>query len=167
LRMMRIVERQLQRASTANHAAMTPPIAIAPVAARIVVSLHKAYRDKDITVANRLDADLRFRCDEADLMEILGNLLDNAFKWCRTRIEIHGYKDEQRLVLSVHDDGPGIDTGQIEHILQRGGRADESTPGQGLGLSVVAEIVEAYEGRLQIAASGLGGAAIIIEFYGE
>lgn len=166
LRMMRIVERQLQRAGAANHAATTPPITIVPIAARIIASLHKVYRNKDITVVNKLDAGLRFRCDEADLIEILGNLLDNAFKWCRTRIEIHGYKDNHCWVLSIHDDGPGIDAGQIKHILQRGGRADESTPGQGLGLSVVAEIVEAYEGKLHVATSGLGGAAIIIEFYG-
>lgn len=164
-RMMGIVERQLQRAGTASTAATAPPIAVQPVVARITASLCKVYCNKNVSVSNRIDPNLRFRCDEADLIEILGNLLDNAFKWCRTRIEIQGYKEGQRLIISLHDDGPGISAKHIELILRRGGRADESTPGHGIGLSVAADIVEAYQGRLQIRTSFLGGAAVIMEFW--
>lgn len=163
-RMMRIVERQLQRAGTANHSATAPAIAVPPVADRLTASLCKVYRDKQISVHNRMDAAVRFRCDEADLIEMLGNLLDNAFKWCHSRVEIQGYKDHQHLLIGIHDDGPGIHPQLIAHILQRGGRADESIPGHGLGLSVVAEIVTAYQGTLRVEASGLGGAAVIMEF---
>jgi two-component system sensor histidine kinase PhoQ len=165
-RMMRIVERQLQRAGAANAAATAPPIAVYLVADRITASLYKVYRNKNVCVTNRIDPDLHFRCDEADLIEMLGNLLDNAFKWCHSRTEIQGSKDGHRLTISIHDDGPGIGAKYQEHILQRGGRADESTPGHGIGLSVVADIVEAYQGRLHIESSIFGGAAVIIEFWG-
>ena len=165
-RMMRIVERQLQRAGTASAAATALPIPVHMVADRVTASLCKVYRDKNVSVVNRIDPDLRFRCDEADFIEILGNLLDNAFKWCHTRIEILGCKEDHCLTISMHDDGPGISAKHIEHILQRGGRADESIPGHGIGLSVVADIVEAYQGRLRIETSLLGGAAVIIEFMG-
>lgn len=164
-RMMRIVERQLQRAGAANSSATAPPVAVYPVADRIVASLGKVYRNKNVIVLNRIEPDLYFRCDESDLIEILGNLLDNAFKWCHARIEIHGCKEGHRLTIGIHDDGPGISAAHIEHILQRGGRADESTPGHGIGLSVAADIVEAYQGGLHIASSLLGGAAVIIEFW--
>jgi len=165
-RMMRIVERQLQRAGAANAAATASPIAVYLVANRITASLSKVYRNKNVSVSNRINPELQFRCDEADLIEILGNLLDNAFKWCHTRVEILGSKEGHRLTISIHDDGPGISAEHIEHILQRGGRADESTPGHGIGLSVVADIVEAYQGRLHIESSIFGGAAVIIEFWG-
>lgn len=165
-RMMRIVERQLQRAGAASHSSTTPPVIIHPVADRITASLSKVYRNKNVKVNNRIDADLRFRCDEADLIEILGNLLDNAYKWCDAHIEIQGYKHQQQLIICIHDDGHGINSQHINHILKRGGRADESIPGHGLGLSVVAEIVEAYQGNLRVERSFLGGAAIVMEFWG-
>ncbi len=164
-RMMHIVERQLQRAGAANSAATAPPILVQRVVDRITASLCKVYRNKNISLGNHIAADLRFRCDEADLIEILGNLLDNAFKWCNRRVEISGHQAGHRLTISIHDDGPGISAKDIEHILLRGGRADESTPGHGIGLSVAADIVEAYQGQLRIEASELGGAAIIIEFW--
>lgn len=163
-RMTHIVERQLQRASTATAAATAPAVALYPVTERIAGSLSKVYRDKNVIVVNHIDPKLRFRCDEADLMEVLGNLIDNAFKWCRGRIEISGYRDGENLLIGIHDNGPGIGAEHIGRILQRGGRADESTPGHGLGLSLAADIAEAYQGQLRIASSLLGGAAVIIEF---
>jgi two-component system sensor histidine kinase PhoQ len=166
-RMLCIVERQLQRAGAASHSASLPPAAVHDLADRIMVSLCKVYREKNIIVSNNISPALRCRCDEADLIEILGNLLDNACKWCHSRVEIQGYKDHQHLILSIHDDGPGIDPQHIAHILQRGGRMDESTPGHGLGLSVVTEIVQAYQGTLRIEASFLGGAAVVIVFWAD
>ncbi len=166
LRMMRIVERQLQRANAANDVSTLPPVAVNAIVERIIASLTKVYRNKDIQITNRIGPTLSFRCDESDLIEIMGNLLDNAFKWCNNRIEVCGNKEGQHLILSVEDDGPGIDPEHIQLILQRGGRIDESIPGHGLGLSVVADIVEAYQGRLSIENSVLGGAAVTIEFNG-
>ena len=162
-RMMHIVERQLQRAGAANSVAALPPLAVFPVAERIITTLSKVYSNKNVSVFNLIEPELTIRCDEADLIEIIGNLLDNAFKWCYTKIEIQGYQSGQKLSLSIQDDGPGIDIEQIEHILQRGGRADEATPGHGIGLTVVADIVEAYQGLLRIEQSALGGIAVVID----
>ena len=164
LRMMRIVERQLQRAGAANDTSTLPPVGVFSIAERICASLSKVYRNKNVNVSNHIPADLQLRCDEADLIEIIGNLLDNAFKWCESRVEIQGHKDGQRLTLSVLDDGPGISPDNRQHILQRGGRIDETAPGYGIGLSVVVEIVEAYQGRLTIEESPMGGAAVKVEF---
>lgn len=164
LRMMHIVERQLQRAGSANDNTALPTLSLFKVTERIINSLAKVYKDKNVTVINQLDPDLTVRCDEADFIELTGNLLDNAFKWCVSRIEIKSSKEGNRTALSIHDDGPGISPGHIQHILQRGGRIDETAPGHGIGLSVASDIVEAYQGRLNIARSALGGAALIIEF---
>lgn len=165
-RMMRIVERQLQRAGAANDTSSLPPVRIYPVTERIIASLSKVYRNKQVHAVNNVSADLQLRCDEADLIEIIGNLLDNAFKWCAGRIEIDGRKDGLGLMLTVSDDGPGISPENIQYILQRGGRMDESAPGHGIGLSVVADIVDAYQGRLSVEQSAWGGAAIVVVFHG-
>lgn len=163
-RMLRIVERQLQRAATSADTALTSTIPIQPLVERLAASLGKVYRGKNIALSNQVDPALHFRGDEADLMEILGNLLDNAFKWSGGRVHIEGRRGEQHWMVAVHDDGPGIAADDIERILQRGVRADESAPGHGLGLAVVADIVEAYQGRIRIGASFLGGAAVVVEF---
>jgi two-component system, OmpR family, sensor histidine kinase PhoQ len=165
LRMMLIVERQLQRAGAANDTSSLPQVRLFTVTERVIASLSKVYRSKNVNVSNHIIPDLQCRFNEADLIEIIGNLLDNAFKWCDKKIEIQGYKDGQQLILRVLDDGPGVSSEHTQHILQRGGRVDESTPGYGIGLSVVTEIVEAYEGRLSIEKSPLGGAALVVEFY--
>ncbi|MBK8816434.1 MAG: GHKL domain-containing protein [Methylococcaceae bacterium] len=165
LRMIRIVERQLQRAGAANDTSTLPPVGVLSIAERICASLSKVYRNKNVNVSNHIPADLQLRCDEADLIEVIGNLLDNAFKWCDQRVEIQGHKDGHRLTVSVLDDGPGISPDNRQHILQRGGRIDETAPGHGIGLSVVVEIVEAYQGRLTIEESPMGGAAVMVEFY--
>jgi len=163
-RMMHIVERQLQRAGAAGNAAAAPPLAVKPIVDRLIASLNKVHRHKDIAVANRLDPSLSLRCDEADLIEILGNLLDNAYKWCGSQVAIHSQTAGHKLTLSIHDDGLGISQDHINHILQRGGRMDENTPGHGIGLSVAADIIEAYQGQLTISTSFLGGAAVAVEF---
>jgi two-component system sensor histidine kinase PhoQ len=97
-------------------------------------------------------------------MEVLGNLLDNAFKWCRNRVIVGAHTDAVSLTLSIQDDGPGIHPSGAEKILQRGVRIDESTPGHGIGLAVTADIVEAYQGSIRIESSVLGGASVILEF---
>lgn len=163
-RMRLIVERQLQRASAANNLENLPSVAITPIVERLTASLTKIYRSKPIIVTVNLQSSLNLRCNEADVIEIFGNLLDNAFKWGRAKVEIHGERVGQQLIISIHDDGIGIEPYVIDRILQRGIRADETTPGNGIGLSVVNEIVEAYQGELKIGTSVFGGAAITISF---
>lgn len=95
-------------------------------------------------------------------MEILGNLLENAFKYSRSRIRVSGSRGEN-LQIVVEDDGPGIAPDVREAVLNRGTRADEVESGQGIGLAVVAELVDLYKGRLRIGDSVLGGASLSLE----
>ncbi len=163
-RMLGIVERQLQRAGACASDTL-PRVAIAQTADRVVSSLSKVYQWKNIAIHQAIDPNLHVRCDEADLIELLGNLLDNAYKWGRGHIRIQSQKQGPKIILSIQDDGPGIPPEQRAYILLRGGRADESMPGHGIGLSIVAEIVDAYQGRLSIGSSDLGGAEVVLEFW--
>lgn len=163
-RMLGIVERQLQRATAVKRVIHTSPINVFQVLERLISSLSKVYRDKNLNIINQVSPNLYARFDEADLMEMLGNLLDNACKWSQATIEIQGYRTAQRLLIVIEDDGPGIADSDVLKIMQRGGRVDELTAGHGFGLSIAAEIVAAYQGQCRIESSHLGGAAIYLEF---
>ena len=161
-RMNAIVEYQLQRAATAGSSSLGKSVNIKLILKRMLESLQKVYRDKPIKLNISVDDDLVFKGDEGDLMELLGNLLDNAFKWSSARIDIVAQQQGKKLSLRVMDDGPGIKPEQVENILQRGVRADQATAGHGIGLSIVCNIVDAYQGTLNIEKSQLGGAEIKI-----
>ena len=161
--MDRIVEYQLQRAATAGRsaglAAHTP---VEAVVAKIVASLDKVYRGKQVATVVEVDSNTDFRGDEGDLTELLGNLTDNAYKWCAKAVRIGAQVHDGRLTIRVEDDGPGIDTAEARLILERGVRADQAVPGHGIGLAIVHDIVNAYEGEIVIGKSLLGGAAVSI-----
>lgn len=163
-RMALIVERQLQRAAMMGNATAVASVAVRPVVERVQASLDKVYWDKGVAADNRVDAGLQFRGDEADLFEVLGNLMDNAYKWCGGRVRVEGRRGADGLTLTVHDDGPGIAADHADYITQRGARADEAIPGHGIGLAVVADIAEGYQGRLRFSRSHWGGAAVTVEF---
>lgn len=161
-RMGHIVEYQLQRARAGNQRAATlaPPLQVRRIAERLIASLNKVHRDKPVAVGLLITDRIEFRGVEGDLMEMLGNLLDNAFKWCRGQVRLTGRSSRSELTLMIEDDGPGIPAERATQLLERGARADESVPGHGIGLAVVREIAEAYGGRLEILPSELGGAAV-------
>ena len=94
---------------------------------------------------------------------MLGNLVDNACKWAKTRVEIASALEAERVVITVDDDGPGLDPSLRESVLQRGVRADEAAPGSGLGLAIVADLVELYGGAIALGASPLGGLRATLE----
>jgi two-component system, OmpR family, sensor histidine kinase PhoQ len=162
-RMQSTVTRQLSRAAVTGPVIVGRPIDIGLLVERLVRALQTAYRDKGVQVDIRLPQPCQLRGDERDVMEILGNLLENAFKYTNTRVRVSGHSDG-RVTIRVDDDGPGIPPEVREAVLARGTRADESHPGQGIGLSVVAELVALYGGRLGIADSDLGGARLEVEF---
>jgi signal transduction histidine kinase len=117
-------------------------------------------------------AELLFVGDRDDLTEALGNLMDNAAKWCRTQVRVvAALRDEtgasQKLQLMVEDDGPGIPVGEREHVLKRGARADEHTPGHGLGLAMVRDMAALYGGRLELGDSPLGGCRVELRLPGR
>jgi signal transduction histidine kinase len=98
-----------------------------------------------------------FAGDSADLAEMLGNLMDNACKWARSRVRVTVAVDGGPLAVMVDDDGPGIPAERREAALTRGGRLDQTVAGSGLGLDIVREIAELYRGSLQLEDSPLGG----------
>ena len=159
-----IVEYQLQRAAAAGRNALSAPLPVLPVARKLLDALKKVYATKALQVEIAIAPEVMFRGDEGDLLEILGNVADNAFKWARSRVRVQAQNSAgpsgARFVLRVEDDGPGIPDDQIERVRTRGVRADAKIPGHGLGLAVVQEIVGLYGGELVIARSPLGGAAV-------
>ena len=161
-RMNSIVEYQLQRAATAGSASIGKSVNVKSITDRMLSSLQKVYRDKTVELTINVDESITFKGDEGDLMELLGNLLDNAFKWTRTKIDVHAEQKNKRLILQVTDDGPGFAEDQVEALLQRGIRADQTTPGHGIGLSIIGNIVDAYQGELSIKKSSSGGAVVSV-----
>lgn len=161
-RMNSIVEYQLQRAATAGTSTSAKSLKIKSIINRMLESLKKVYRDKAIKLNMTADDNLTFKGDEGDLMELLGNLLDNAYKWADKRIDIIAESEAGKLSIRVLDDGPGIKPEQAQKLLERGVRADQNIAGHGIGLSIVHNIVDAYQGELFIKKSPHGGAEIQI-----
>jgi two-component system sensor histidine kinase PhoQ len=159
-RMDEIVRYQLRK--PANKTTQNLVLSLVPVADeidRLVAGLSKVYHDKAPDISASVDPGMTFRGDKGDLLEIVGNLLDNACKWCHSRVRVSARRtDNGDLSLVIGDDGPGIPEGAVGDLLERGTRLDESTPGHGIGLSVVREIAESYGGQLGIGQSDLGGA---------
>ncbi|MDH5473160.1 MAG: ATP-binding protein, partial [Gammaproteobacteria bacterium] len=161
-RMNSIVEYQLQRAATAGITSSSQVINVKKILERINESLQKVYRDKSLKVDIQADESLHFKGDEGDLMELVGNLLDNAYKWSKHQISVIASQQDGTLTIIILDDGPGIVANQVDDLLQRGKRADQSIDGHGIGLSIVRNILDAYQGNLTITRSHLGGAEIQI-----
>ena len=165
-RMDEIISHQLQRAAVSGRTTLAKPVPVGKVVERLVRSLDKVYREKQVTVDLELDPSASFTGDEADLTEILGNLLENAYKYCRHAVRVSVNRDEHTdgVEITIEDNGPGIATEQVDTLLQRGKRMDESIPGQGLGLSMANEIITVYGGQLVFAASPLGGTLLRVRF---
>lgn len=168
-RMRQIVDYQLQRASTSGRLTLTAPVPVAESVQRVINTVAKVYVDKGVEWKNLVPQDLHFPGDKDDLLEILGNLIENAFKWCHSRVTVTGERRSQGrnaavrdLVIVIEDDGPGIPEDKIRAVLQRGVRADERVDGQGIGLAVVREIIQVYHGRLELLHSKMGGAKVIV-----
>lgn len=171
-RMTDIIEHQLKRAAAGGALLGQAPVEVAPIAAELRAALLKVYARKDFVIELVLAPQAQFIGDKGDLTELLGNLLDNACKWCRSRVRLTVELDadvaaRERLLVTVDDDGPGISAEDQARVGQRGVRADESVPGHGIGLSMVRDTVELYGGRFAIDASDLGGASISITLPGR
>ncbi|MGB7482620.1 MAG: ATP-binding protein, partial [Castellaniella sp.] len=106
--------------------------------------------------------DLVFRGEAQDFQEMLGNVLDNAGKWARSRVCVTACCQDGELSIQVEDDGPGLSPERAEQVFERGQRADERTPGSGLGLGIVRDLADLYGGWARIETGRLGGARVII-----
>ncbi|MCG8671546.1 MAG: ATP-binding protein [Pseudomonadales bacterium] len=164
-RMDNIVAYQLKRAMAASPANLSQKVVVAPLVDRILGALTKVYRDKSITTESDVPTDFVLGGDESDFYEVLGNVLDNAFKHCQSHVKVSAKRKSEnnsasKNRISIEDDGKGIPESQWEEVLSRGIRADTSVAGQGIGLSVVKEIIHSYGGTINISRSDLGGAKI-------
>ena len=155
------VTHQLAKATGVGPVVVGKPIAVAGLIERLLRALQTAYADRALAVEMELPEGLAVRGDEGDLMEIFGNLLENAFKYTHSRVRISGQLGTRNL-LRFEDDGPGVPAGIRQEVLGRGARGDQVTPGQGIGLSVVSELLALYGGSLAIGDSALGGASVEI-----
>ncbi len=165
-RMSSIVEHQLKRAAASGGALLgQAPVDIAPVVAELRATLMKVYAKKDFSIELSVPAEAQFIGDRSDLVELLGNLLDNACKWCRSKVSLTATvtadnPPRERLKVTVEDDGPGISHLDRARVFERGVRADEKIQGHGIGLAMVRDTVELYGGSLTLDASQLGGARL-------
>ena len=170
-RMDEIVQYQLSRAATAGHKTFAVAISLDRLSEEVVRSLEKVYAQKGVLCEFDIDPEARFYGEQGDLMELLGNLLENAFKWADRRVMLTvrriGPAAARRrgLEIVVEDDGPGIPENQVQRLLQRGERGDERVQGHGIGLAIVRDIVRAYRGTLVVDRSAaLGGASFTLQF---
>ncbi len=168
-RMDEIVAYQLSRAATSGHTTFATPLPVEATAEEIVRSLEKVYAARGVLCEFEIDPQARFYGERGDLLELLGNLLENAFKWARSRvlmtarrIQLPGAR-RMALEIAVEDDGPGIPEDRVQDLLKRGVRGDERVEGHGIGMAIIQDIMRAYRGSLDVGRSGaLGGARFVL-----
>ncbi len=156
MNMNEIVAYQLKRAAVAGHRTFVTGVPVIDVLDKIINTLKKIHPRKNIHVETQIAPGAEFYGEKGDLMEVLGNLLENAFKWCDSNIDVLVktlYMEGRRrtgLVIEIADDGSGIPEDKRAELLKRGVRGDEKVKGHGIGLSIVTDIVESYQGELEI-----------------
>ncbi len=163
--MQRLVERELKRARLTGKAAVGQHFSPEEDIQSLAETMSRLYDDKGLSIETHIQGPRLLRFDQSDFMELTGNLMDNAAKWARSRVELDFFADAEHLRLTIEDDGPGVEKHKCQELLERGNRADEHRPGHGLGLAIVNEIVDLYGGRIQLdRSSRLGGLRVVVEF---
>ena len=137
---------------------------VAPLLDNLTSALNKVYQRKGVNITLDISPEISFVGEQNDFMEVLGNVLDNACKYCLEFVEVSARQTDDHLHIFVEDDGPGIPQSKRDLVFDRGQRADTLRPGQGVGLSVAREIVDQYEGKILPGDSPLGGAKMDVIF---
>jgi len=166
--MQQQVDRHLTRArAAARVSGLGARTGLAPIVEALERTLSAIHRDKNLDISTEIAAGAAIVAERQDVEEMLGNLMDNACKWAQHRVEVSAEltpdKAFRRVLIRVEDDGPGLDPTMRDKAIERGERLDEATPGSGLGLSIVRDLVEAYEGSLKLTTSKLGGLQVEID----
>jgi signal transduction histidine kinase len=157
-RMRRQIDYHLAHArAAASGSPLGAGCAVLPSANGLVRTLERLYVEKGISIVSAVSESHGVRAQREDLEEMLGNLLDNACKWARSRVSIESSEGGGKVVIMVDDDGPGLASELREKVLQRGVRADEAAPGSGFGLAIVRDLAELHGGSISLDASPLGG----------
>ncbi|WP_222184807.1 sensor histidine kinase [Geminicoccus harenae] len=161
-RMRRRIDQRLARARAQARLRSGEVVAVAPVVTGLAQVVRPLLERRGLRLELDLAPGLRFGGAREDLEEMLGNLLENAAKWAGQRILVTGRLIEGRLVLGVADDGPGLPDADRTRALARGGRLDQQTPGDGLGLAIVGDLVELHRGRMTLDRARLGGLQVTL-----
>ena len=157
-RMRRQVDYHLAHArAAASGSTLGARCPVAGSAEGLARTLRRLHADRGVSIRVNVPADHVVRGEREDLDEMLGNLLDNACKWARTEVVIASSINASAIVITVDDDGSGLDPSQREVVLQRGVRTDEAAAGSGLGLAIVRDLAELYGGTIALGASPSGG----------
>ncbi|MGX9463166.1 ATP-binding protein [Shewanella sp. A14] len=159
-----LVQYQLKRAMLGQQGIRRQQTTVAPIAQQLAQMLDKIYHDKHIIFTLNVPPALLLPLSKGDIMELLGNLMENAFRLCTNKVLVSAHElNTNTIRLSVEDDGLGVDEAVKQKIIQRGIRADTQSTGQGIGLAVCHELVSSYGGKMTINTSKLGGAAFVIQ----
>lgn len=158
-RMQQQIDYHLARARVTASSSAAPGVrcAVLPSVEGLVRTMRRLHATRELTIDIDVSESHEIRARREDLDEMLGNILDNACKWARTRVVISASIDDAMLVISVDDDGPGLDPSMRAQVLRRGVRADQQVHGSGLGLAIVSDLVELYGGSVTLETSPLGG----------
>jgi signal transduction histidine kinase len=156
-KMRRLLDYHLTHARAAASSRTAEPLRVADSVDGLVRTLKRLHADRHLAIEPIIDGDCLVRVTRADLDEMLGNLLDNACRWARSRVRVEAGCAASLVTIVVEDDGPGLPEAMWPAVLRRGVRADESGAGSGLGLAIVAQLCEVYAGRIQLARAALGG----------
>lgn len=161
------VQRHLERARIAARANVVGTVTdVAPVVNALARTMEKIHRDRAIAIDTEAPEDIRFRGEQQDLEEMVGNLVDNACKWANSRVSIEVLPERAEAAparatfrVIIDDDGPGLTPSERERVqaARRGQRLDETKPGSGLGLSIVVDLAALYGGALTLGTAPIGG----------
>jgi signal transduction histidine kinase len=157
-RMRRQIDYHLAHArAAASGATVGSRCSVSDSADALARTLLRLHAERGLAIDVQVPSDHSVRGQREDLEEMLGNLLDNACQWARSRVVITSSLHDSRVVVTVDDDGPGIEPSMREAVLQRGVRADEAAPGSGLGLAIVRDLAQLYGGSISLAEAPRGG----------
>lgn len=164
-RMEEIIQRELRHARwQGEEIPGLVPIAVIPELEKLIATMRRIHPARRFTIEAGHLNDLQLRIDREDLLELFGNLLDNAGKWSRQAVHLALRKENNALIADIEDDGPGADIERLNNDISRGQRLDESHPGHGLGLAIVKQILKGYGWKMQFSKSTeLGGLKVSLQ----
>ncbi|WP_353369188.1 ATP-binding protein [Aliiglaciecola sp. NS0011-25] len=159
-----IIQRQLKRAVAGAGSGWDQAVSVLPIVQKLQSAMAKVHADKDLSISLQIPENCQFKGDQTDLMELLGNLMDNACKAAKSKVKVSAQQTNKLLRITVEDDGNGIEPQHRQELLHRGKRLDSYQEGQGIGMAVVTDLISAYHGKMEITDSTLGGAKIEMTF---
>lgn len=155
-----LMERELKRARLAGAGLPGQHFEVNEELPTLIEVLKRVYQQKQLAIHYQIDQPCEYAADRNDMLELLGNLLDNACKWANQQV-ICKINCQQGMTISIEDDGQGCDEALLSQLTERGVRIDENVQGSGLGLAIVKEIIELYQGELNFEQSTLGGLKVV------